>query len=52
MGRNVLHLGRHLEMFLESSSVLRDPEVYQLRLFARWKHFRVAVEEVTVCVYH
>ena len=32
VGRNVVHLGRHLEMFLESSSVLRDPEV-----FGSWK---------------
>lgn len=28
VGRHVLHLGRHLEMFLESSIVLRDPEVF------------------------
>ena len=36
----------------EGSVCTREYQLYQPGLFARWKHFPVAVEEVTVCVYH
>lgn len=36
----------------EGSVCTREYQLYRPGLFARWKHFPVAVEEVTVCVYH